>query len=90
MLSGADERFIDENDKRSATDVIAPSLPEEDRLGEDVELVRKLLASAPADRAWRRRGYLVLAHFNPDREFGSYKRATVALIFNRRDEQAHR
>lgn len=27
---------------------------------EDVERVRQLLANAPADRAWRRRGFLVL------------------------------
>ena len=34
---------------------------------EDVGRVRELLVNAPADRAWRRRGYLVLCRARPDR-----------------------
>ena len=33
----------------------------------DFERVLRLLANAPADRAWRRRGYLVLCRSYPDR-----------------------
>lgn len=33
----------------------------------DVKYVRQLLTSAPADRAWRRPGYLVLCRAHPDR-----------------------
>ena len=40
---------------------------EENRLTEDADRVRKLCANAPADRAWRRRGYLVLCRARPDR-----------------------
>ena len=29
--------------------------------------MRELLANAPADRAWRRRGYLILCRAHPDR-----------------------
>lgn len=35
-------------------------IEEQDSLAEDVERVRKLLSNAPADRAWRPRGSLVL------------------------------
>lgn len=34
---------------------------------EDFDRVRKLLANAPADRTWRRRGFLVLCRAYPDR-----------------------
>lgn len=34
---------------------------------EDIELVWKLLVNAPADRAWRRRGFLVMCRAHPDR-----------------------
>lgn len=36
-------------------------------LAEDAERVRVLLANTPADRTWRRRGYLVLFRAHPDR-----------------------
>ena len=48
-------------------DMIGLAVEEEDHLVEDVERVRELLANAPADRAWRRRGYLVLCRAHPDR-----------------------
>eukprot|EP00903_Cladosiphon_okamuranus_P016928 g15604.t1 len=40
---------------------------EYDELAEDFERVHKLLANAPADRAWRRRGYLTMCRAHPDR-----------------------
>eukprot|EP00903_Cladosiphon_okamuranus_P022671 g20864.t1 len=66
LRAGADETLINE-DGRSAADLIAEDVEEEDRLVEDVERMRDLLANAPADRAWRRRGYLALCHAHPDR-----------------------
>lgn len=35
-------------------------------MAEGVDRVRQLLANAPADRAWRRWGYLVLCRARPD------------------------
>ena len=66
LRSGADETVLDDNGA-AAADVVAEDVEEEDRLAEDVDRVHKLLANAPADRAWRRRGYLVLCRARPDR-----------------------
>ncbi|CAN0192012.1 unnamed protein product [Ectocarpus sp. 13 AM-2016] len=63
---GADEAHVAGNGMRAA-DVIGMKVPEEDRIPEEVEGVRKLLANAPADRAWRRRRSLVLCRAQPDR-----------------------
>ena len=64
---GADETIVGENGLK-ASDLIGAAVEEERRLAEDFERVRKLLANVPADRAWRRRGYLVLfCHAHPDR-----------------------
>ena len=66
LRSGADETIVD-RDGKAAADVVAEDVDEEVRMAEDVERVRKLLANAPADRAWRRRGYLVMCRAHPDR-----------------------
>ncbi len=66
LRSGADETIVDE-DGNAAADVVGGDVEEEDRVAEDVERVHKLLANAPADRAWRRRGYLVICRAHPDR-----------------------
>ena len=59
LRSGADETIADAEGLKAA-EVIGSWVVEEDHLAKDVERVRELLANAPADRRWRRRGYLVL------------------------------
>ena len=69
LRSGADETITDEEGE-TPTDAIGQWFGEdedEDPLVEEIERVRRLLANAPADRAWRRRGYLVLCRAHPDR-----------------------
>ena len=66
LRAGADETIADMFGNKAA-DMIGKDVEEADRLAEDVERVRELLANAPADRAWRRRGYLVLCRAHPDR-----------------------
>ena len=67
LRAGADETIVGENGLE-ASDLIGAAVEEEERLVEDFERVRKPLANAPADRAWRRRGYLLLlCHAYPDR-----------------------
>eukprot|EP00903_Cladosiphon_okamuranus_P021605 g19866.t1 len=66
LRAGADETIVD-LEGRKASDVIGEDLEDEDALAEYVEHVRELLANAPANRAWRRRGYLVLCRAHPDR-----------------------
>ena len=50
-----------------AADVVGTLVREDLRLGEDIERTRKHLANVPADRAWRRRGDLLLCGAHPDR-----------------------
>ena len=66
LRSGADDTNIDGSGE-SAADVVATVVKAETSFPEDVERVLELLADAPADRAWRRRGYLVLCRALPDR-----------------------
>ena len=66
LRRGADETMLGLG-STTAVDVIGADVSEETSLIEDVERVRKLLVNAPADRVWRRRGYLVLCHAHPDR-----------------------
>ena len=66
LRSGADETIVDDEAK-TAADVVAFGVEEEDRVAEDVERVRQLLKNATADRAWLRRGYLVLCRAHPER-----------------------
>ena len=62
---GADETAVDDNGKTPAEtlDLRLPGYlpPGESRCSqEEIDRVRTLLARAPADRAWRRRGWLVM------------------------------
>eukprot|EP00752_Nemacystus_decipiens_P006565 g5911.t1 len=72
LRAGADETLL-AIDGRKPADMIGffgDGLEDhlaDDHLADDVERVRELLANAPADRAWRRRGYLVLCRAHPDR-----------------------
>ncbi len=66
LRSGADETILDVEGK-TAAEIVAIAVEEERRLAEDVERVRKLLANASVDRAWRRRGYLVMCRAHPER-----------------------
>ena len=64
LRSGADETLTGGPTRAY---YVAIDIEEENRLAEDVERVNLLLANAPADRSWRRRGYLVLCRARPDR-----------------------
>ena len=66
LRSGADETILNDQGK-SAADVISISTARVSQVGGNVERVCKLLANAPADRVWRRRGYLVLCRAHPGR-----------------------
>eukprot|EP00752_Nemacystus_decipiens_P011995 g10634.t1 len=66
LRSDADETILN-NMGETAADVVAGSVDDEDQLADDVERVRQLLANAPIDRVWRRRGYLVLCRAHPNR-----------------------
>ncbi len=67
LRSGADETLVN-NHGANAADVLGQGVDEpEESLAGDAERVRRLLENAPADRAWRRRGYLVLCRAHPDR-----------------------
>jgi len=64
LRSGADETIPD-RDGYTAAGLVA--VPEDIQPNEDANRVRKLLVNAPADRAWRRRGFLVLCRAHPNR-----------------------
>ncbi len=66
LRTGADETIVDRHNE-AAAQVVAVDLARADRLHEDVKRVRELLANAPTDKAWRRRGCLVLCRAHPDR-----------------------
>lgn len=63
---GAGESMVDE-DGETPADVVGYFVEEQDRLPEDVEKVRKLVTNAPADRAWRRRGYVIMCRAHPNK-----------------------
>lgn len=62
---GADEMIVKKTGNTDL-DVLGIRVEEHNSLAGDAERVRELLASAPIDRAWRRRGYLVLCRSHPD------------------------
>ena len=64
LRQGADEN-VENSDGDAAVDVIGSGVEEQNDPAEDIEHVHRLLANAPADRAWRRRGFLVMcrAHY---------------------------
>ena len=69
LRAGADEALVDEEGCK-AVDLISTLRGPYGHHEEYVrrrERVRQLLANAPIDRAWRRRGYLVLCRAYPDR-----------------------
>ena len=66
LRAGADETIFDDEGRR-ASDMIDDSIDEQGGSVEEKERVRKLLANAPADRAWRRRGYVVMCRAHPAR-----------------------
>ena len=66
LRRGADETALDKNGKTPGARIKNISrAAEEDR--PRLERLSRLLASAPQDRAWRRRGMLVMCHAHPDR-----------------------
>ena len=71
LRSGADETILNEEGKAAADVIGVPQqvllFQDEAILADEVDRVRELLANAPADRAWRRRGYLVLCRAHSDR-----------------------
>lgn len=76
LRSGADETIVDDDglttcniaNKELREFVEEEDDPEERAEHEDVvRRVRKLLANAPADKAWRRRGFWALCRAHPDR-----------------------
>eukprot|EP00752_Nemacystus_decipiens_P007707 g6890.t1 len=70
LRSGADETMVDDSGLKAA-DMIGKHQHDVFSKGrrsvKDVKRVRKLLANAPTDRVWRRRGYFVLCRAHPDR-----------------------
>lgn len=71
LRSGGDETAVD-IEGATAHDIVESKLAEQAPAGVveddgDVEHVRMLLVNAPADRAWRRRGLLVLCRTFPER-----------------------
>ena len=84
---GADETIVDDYGK-TAADIVGEDVPEENRLAADVECVLKLLANAPANRAWRRRGYLVLCRAHPDRMRQAQESGSAGAGMSRRTRSA--
>ena len=66
LRSGADEDITNINDN-IAYMVAGIEVEEMDRVDEDFNGVERLLLNAPFDRAWRRRGYLVLCRAHPEK-----------------------
>lgn len=59
LRRGANEKATT-SDGLVAADMIRSPVGARDRVARDIERARKLLANAPGDRAWRRRGFLVM------------------------------
>lgn len=67
LRAGADETIVNFFGDNAADGIRADVEGDENYLAGNVDRVRELLANAPADRAWRRRGYLVLCRSYPDK-----------------------
>ncbi len=63
---GADETLADDGGKRPL-DVVGEQTRGQDRLADDVARAKRLLRNARGDRAWRRRGYMVMCRAHPQR-----------------------
>lgn len=72
LRSGADETIVNKRGETAAGEFMRK--PE----NEHTKRILELLASAPANRAWRRRGYLVLCRALPDRVIGGTRHADKA------------
>eukprot|EP00752_Nemacystus_decipiens_P002423 g2284.t1 len=66
LRRGADETLVDETGDRPADHVGKWGEGDEARKA-DNQRIRHMLARAPADRSWGRRGWLVLARCHPDK-----------------------
>lgn len=66
LKSGADETIV-ATDRRSPAHVVSLSVRMRCELPEEYDIVRTLLANAPADRSWRRRGFLALCRAHGSR-----------------------
>eukprot|EP00903_Cladosiphon_okamuranus_P011597 g10907.t1 len=67
LRSGADETLLDD-DGHTPADLLNKELEESsDDEDDELERMRELLVNAPADKAWRRRGYWALCRAQPDR-----------------------
>ncbi len=82
LRSGADETIVD-IEGNAAVDVLAEAV-EEAAIEGEIERVYQLLANAPADRAWRRRGYLVLCRAHPGRVQQAHKTSGASAGMSRR------
>ena len=62
LRAGADETLLDGYGRKASMVIGTAHVEDDDEhlIEDDVNRVRELVANAPADRAWRRRGYLVL------------------------------
>eukprot|EP00903_Cladosiphon_okamuranus_P016932 g15608.t1 len=78
LKSGADETIV-ATDRRSPAHVVSLGVKIRHELPEQYEVVRTLLVNAPADRAWRRRGFPTMCRAQSGRlETGQEGRATHA------------
>ncbi|CAM9118006.1 unnamed protein product, partial [Scytosiphon promiscuus] len=80
LRSGADEAIVD-TQGCTPLDAIGSRVDEEQYLVEDFDQVCELLTNAPADRAWRRRGYLILcrARFGTPASEREFSRAPAGV-----------
>ncbi len=78
LRSGADEKIV--NDHGLTAEEYHRTYYEHSHPNDDVEAehVWKLLRDAPADRAWRRRGFLVMCRAHPDRLSGFKESINIA------------
>lgn len=67
LRRGADETIVSRHGKTALESIGTRSVSRSLRVPGDDERVRSLLTRAPANRAWRRRGLLVLCRAHPDR-----------------------
>lgn len=83
LRAGADEAIADNEGKTPSCAIGWWTARQHDRPTEDIELVRELLANAPADRAWRRQGYLVLCRAHPRRVQRGQESRAAAVVSGR-------
>ena len=67
LRSRADERIADVHGRAAVDRTVEAPFGPHNPSPEEAKRIKRLLANAPADRAWRRRGYLVMCRAHPDR-----------------------